>query len=193
VPKPSALKKAAGNPGRRQLNENEPVPPTGDAAAPFWVTGRALEIWNQLAPIARTMRTLTTADALTFGRYCVVFARWIELQEFVWRSGPAGTTWTKRARGSKRKGDGDAKPPVDHVFELPQAAELRKLLEQLVRLEDRFGLSAAARSRIAIHLAAPTPPSAAAASPELDDKQRLLRLVFTGGGPAAPRPARGAG
>lgn len=188
VPKPTALKKAAGNPGRRQLNENEPVPPSGEITPPPWVTGRALEIWNTLAPVCKQMRTLTTADTLTFGRYCLIFARWLELHQECWTRGPAGTTWVKRARGAApRKKDGqEQERRVDFIGELPYASELRKLLEQLVRLEDRFGLNSAARSRISIHLQAPA-PSAAPVNTARDHDDELRRRFLAGGGPAAPR------
>ena len=81
-PKPSAAG-SHGNPGKRALSENEPVPPAGDIIPPDWLSFDGRWIWDSIAPVAISMRTLTTADVLTFARYCDRFARYLELKTFV--------------------------------------------------------------------------------------------------------------
>jgi len=72
-PKPTALKVLTGNPGRRALPANEPVPPPGEAQAPDWLSIEARKLWNRYAPRFKAMRTLTSADELAF-------ANWMTLQ-----------------------------------------------------------------------------------------------------------------
>ena len=40
-PKPTALKLLEGNPGKRPLNEHEPIPPTGKIRCPSWLEEEA--------------------------------------------------------------------------------------------------------------------------------------------------------
>jgi hypothetical protein len=69
-PKPTALKVLQGNPGQRRLNEQEPKPPPGDVEAPEAISRAARVVWDRLAPIAKAMGTLTTADADSFKTLC---------------------------------------------------------------------------------------------------------------------------
>ena len=45
-PKPTALKKLEGNPGKRKLNTKEPVPGKGMPDCPKWLLPVAKEEWN---------------------------------------------------------------------------------------------------------------------------------------------------
>jgi P27 family predicted phage terminase small subunit len=45
-PKPTHLKLVAGNPGRRELNEDEPIPEGDLDAPPDWLTERQQESWR---------------------------------------------------------------------------------------------------------------------------------------------------
>lgn len=150
-PTPTILKIAAGNPGRRELNDSEPVPPPGAVVAPSFITGRALEVWNIAAPVAMAMKVLTMADVLAFGRYCVAFARYLDVNDLLAEKGRTYERW---------EGTGEAKRLV-YVGERPEAAEWRKLHEILIRLEKEFGLTASARSRIRVEMGTPATGHAA--------------------------------
>ncbi len=165
-PKPTSLKRAAGNPGRRQLNEHEPLPPEGEIVPPPWLSAKARSIWDAVAPVAIAMKTLTTADVLPFARYCTAFARWLELTQWLEKN---GTTYTlKDARGKPK-----------YAAEFPQAIEQRRMYEVLIRLESHFGLTAASRTRLHV-VGAPNIPGNAD-----DARNDSLRDFFAGGGPAA--------
>lgn len=152
-PKPTAMKIAQGNPGRRSLNEREPIPPPGAVVPPPWVDGQALQIWHQVSPVLIAMRTLTTADTLAFARYCIAYARYLELKQVMWDKGWTGTTYPLRAGKASDKASG--------IAEFPQASELRRLHEILSRLEDRFGMTPSARTRLRVEHAAPAAVAAA--------------------------------
>ena len=86
-PKPSALKRLEGNPGKRPLNELEPVPPVMELCCPEHMLPEAKNEWKRLAPILMSMGLLTAADAVPFEGYCTAYARWLEAQEEITRHG----------------------------------------------------------------------------------------------------------
>ena len=86
-PKPSALKRLEGNPGKRPLNELEPMPPVTELCGPEHMLPEAKQEWKRLAPILMGMGLLTAADAVPFEGYCTAYARWLEAQEEITRHG----------------------------------------------------------------------------------------------------------
>lgn len=68
-PKPTALKVLQGNPGQRKLNEREPKPPMGPPRIPK-MSAAARDIWDEVAPMAIAMGTLTSIDGKAFAAYC---------------------------------------------------------------------------------------------------------------------------
>lgn len=72
-PKPTKLKILAGKPGHRPLPKAEPIP-VGKAEMPKWLTAEAVVVWEELAPEAMTLGTLTSYDADQFGMLCTELA-----------------------------------------------------------------------------------------------------------------------
>ncbi len=68
-PAPTALKVLRGNPGKRRLNADEPIPPVGDVQKPT-LSITAGFVWDELAPLALAMGTLTRADVSAFAMLC---------------------------------------------------------------------------------------------------------------------------
>jgi hypothetical protein len=156
LPKPTALKLAAGNPGRRTLNDREPVPPVGTPRPPkcLGLSPKALAIWKELAPTLVRMKTLTTADEVLFGRYCELLARWLVLKDFLRLHEAAGTTYPIRDDAGK----------VRYMAEVPQASEWRRIGAELRHYEQQFGVGAAFRTRIQVEEPAPAAPAPQPAS-----------------------------
>lgn len=75
-PKPTSLTILRGNPSHKKLNENEPVPPSGEVTKPEGLSVGAAHVWDKLAPICLAMGTLTTADVVVFTRMCELEASW---------------------------------------------------------------------------------------------------------------------
>ncbi len=73
-PKPSAVKKRQGNPGKRPLNEDEPAPPVGPPQKPDGLSTRADAAWDREAPKCIEMGTLTKADEQAFAMLCELIA-----------------------------------------------------------------------------------------------------------------------
>ena len=86
-PKHTALKKLEGNPGKRPLNELEPVPPATQLRCPNYLLPEARKEWRRLAPVLMSMGLLTAADAVPFAGYCQAYARWREAQDEITRHG----------------------------------------------------------------------------------------------------------
>lgn len=77
-PKPTALKKSQGNPGKRKLNKKEPVPESGDMSPPDWMMPEAKSEWDRVTP--ELMRTcgLAKIDRAMLAAYCQIWARFVE-------------------------------------------------------------------------------------------------------------------
>lgn len=61
-PKPTAVKKLEGNPGKRKLNTKEPVPAKGMPTCPNWLLPEAKSEWKRLAELMNQMGVLTEVD-----------------------------------------------------------------------------------------------------------------------------------
>lgn len=77
-PKPTAVKKLEGNPGKRKLNTKEPIPAKGMPTCPDWLMPEAKEEWERLAELMNQMGVLTEVDMVAFAAYCQSYARWKE-------------------------------------------------------------------------------------------------------------------
>lgn len=69
--KPTEIKKAEGNPGKRPLNESEPKPPNPTSLdPPDWLNEIAKREWWALAPELERMGLLTLVDRAAMAMYC---------------------------------------------------------------------------------------------------------------------------
>ena len=81
-PKPTAVKKLEGNPGKRKLNTKEPVPAKGMPDCPEWLLPEAKKEWERLADLIVVVKHFCTLMAnkiggLQFGIYrnCQISSR----------------------------------------------------------------------------------------------------------------------
>ena len=129
-PKPTALKILEGNPGKRPLNENEPIPPKGTVKCPTWLEPEAKKEWKRLAPSLEAMGVLTQADLTAFAGYCQAYARWKEAEEFITQHGSI------------------VKTPSGYWQTVPQVSIAQTYLKIMNKLAEQFGLTPSSRSRI---------------------------------------------
>jgi P27 family predicted phage terminase small subunit len=130
APKPTALKIAEGNPGKRKLNSAEPRP-TGVAEIPPGLPAEARREWKLYAPQFAKLGLLTELDAPAFAMLCQAWA-----------------SWKKHLRLAQKQGNiinvNGQKIPNPHLIRADkEAAKLSKLLAE-------FGATPASRSRIQI-------------------------------------------
>jgi|GEM_PF-176970 len=129
-PKPTALKKLEGNPGKRRLNEYEPMPPISTLRCPNYLLPEARKEWRRLAPALIAMGVLTVADAVPFAAYCTAYARWREAEDFITQHGAI----YKDPRGFARPN--------------PYVAIAAQQLREIKSLAAEFGLTPANRTAI---------------------------------------------
>lgn len=72
-PTPTALKKLAGNPGKRPFNDCEPMPHKGAPKCPDWMTGDALVEWRRIVPELDRLGVLTAVDGAVLEAHCLTY------------------------------------------------------------------------------------------------------------------------
>lgn len=129
-PKPTALKRLEGNLGRRPLNSDEPVVPSGDLKCPRWLLPAAKVEWKRLVGPLTEMGILTQADMAVFAAYCQAYARWKEAEEFITEHGSTFET------------------PNGYIQQRPQVSIAANQKRDMLSFCAEFGLTPSARSRI---------------------------------------------
>ena len=86
-PKPTALKKAQGNPGKRKLNELEPTPEISDPTVPEHLSPAARREWPKLAPMLLRLKILTEADHVALALICQQIAQVDEASRLIRKGG----------------------------------------------------------------------------------------------------------
>ena len=79
-PKPTALKKLAGNPGHYPLNDAEPTPTVGVPEMPKGLRRAAQREWKLIVPELSQLGVLTVVDGKALAMYCDAYADWQEAQ-----------------------------------------------------------------------------------------------------------------
>ena len=129
-PKPTALKELEGNPGGRQLNQNEPKPNKKAPRCPSWLEEEAKKEWKRMGKILERIGLLTEMDMAAFAGYCQAYARWKEAEEFITQHGTIVRT------------------PSGYWQQVPQVSIAQTYLKVMNRFAEQFGLTPASRSRI---------------------------------------------
>lgn len=133
-PKPTALKMLSGNPGRRKLNQREPVMPATDAAdlPPVELSNDLVagSEWMRLAPMLRASRTVTDADRGSLIAVCQQWSRYLE------------------ANGNVAKAGMVVKSPSGYPMPNPYIGIANKALGNCVKLWAELGLTPSSRSRV---------------------------------------------
>ena len=132
-PKPTALKKLEGNPGKRKLNNKEPKPDHGIPPCPIWLLPEAKSEWKRLCENLGQLGILTKVDRAAFAAYCQSYARWKEAQEHIDKEGAVFET----EKGYQQQTPWVGIANTNQKMMLQAAAE--------------FGLTPSSRSRIVVN------------------------------------------
>lgn len=131
-PKPTAVKKRQGNPGRRPLNENEPVF-EGTTTPPAHLDKIARNEWRRLAPRLGFHKMLTPADRTAFAAYCAAYSTHVR----------AELALAKKSTLAYKTSSGVLRP-------WPEVQISNQALSQMHRFLTEFGLTPSSRSRLNI-------------------------------------------
>lgn len=129
-PKPTNIKKLEGNPGKRKLNENEPIYTSDVPDCPDWMLDNAKAEWRRMYPQLSHSGVLTSVDYAVFSVYCQSWARWVEAEEFVSKYGQV----YKNDKGVWK--------------EVPQVNMSLKYGAQMMRAAVELGITPSSRARI---------------------------------------------
>lgn len=143
-PKPTNLKVIEGNKGKRGTNKQEPDPTyLNDLTPPSWLSSAAAEVWNEVAPQLRNARLLTEVDVQLLAMGCVSIAQY---RQAVRR---CGEDLVKSKMVMPESGEGDPVAVGEHIN--PWAIVQSMSFKQAMAVFQQFGMSPAARTRIAIN------------------------------------------
>jgi P27 family predicted phage terminase small subunit len=130
---PTRLKILRGNPGKRALPKNEVSPPSAHHyPAPKHLKGEARKKWTELVGILSASQVMTLADTETLARYCGLWELWLRYYKSCRAGGDQITLLNP---------DGSIK------YQQTTAAmqTMLKLNQQLLRLEQEFGMTPTGR------------------------------------------------
>lgn len=140
-PLPTQTKKLRGNPGKRALNSEEPIPPTGAPDCPGFLSRIAKEEWNSIIPIIDEMKLLSRADGKAIAAYCQCYSRWREAEKLIDKFGMIVeepiVTKEGEVVGTKYK-----KNPACNVA--------KEMVGQMRAFLSLFGLDPSSRSRLRV-------------------------------------------
>lgn len=141
-PKPAEIAEKQGNPGHRPIAKTpdanavigaDAASVAVDSTAPEWLDDTGLAIWRAYMPKLRAMGYVRDTDRNSFARLCDHTARWLRLRAKVDEKGESYTTESRHGKMERIN---------------PDFAAMLRVEEKLVALEDRFGLTPAARQQI---------------------------------------------
>ena len=154
-PTPTSLLKLRGSPlVSKRRDRTEAKGPAGKPTCPSWLDEDAKAAWRQIVPLLDAMGVLTRIDCNALSRYCRLWSRWRKAEAFIQEKGDMYPIKDESGR-------------VKCFQQWPQVAIASKLSQQLTRLEQEFGMTPSARTRIQI-----VPPAA----PVDESKKRFLNL-----------------
>jgi P27 family predicted phage terminase small subunit len=136
-PKPTALKRLAGNPGCRPLNHKEPKP-KGVPTCPSHLSKEAKKEWRRVSKELLACGLLTSIDRAALAAYCTTYARWVEAELNIQKHGLVVRTQ-----------NGNAIPN-------PYVGIANRALDLMHKFEIEFGMTPSSRSRLSA-----VPPSQA--------------------------------
>jgi len=129
-PKPTALKRLEGNPGKRALNRTEPTP-TGIPKCPPHLDREAKAEWKRISADLTTLGLLTNVDRAALAAYCSAWSRWVAAEKSIQKFGTVIKS-----------------PKSGFPIQNPFVGVANTALDQLRKFAVEFGLTPASRSRL---------------------------------------------
>lgn len=138
-PKPTKLKIAAGNPGKRPLNKHEPQPVGRAPRMPSWLSKRAKTEWRRIVPELTTLGLLSRIDLAALAAYCQSYAELEEATRTLDKEGRVCALPILDKQGVKIGEKLKSHPAVQ------QQRDAARLVKQFI---SEFGLTPASRTRV---------------------------------------------
>lgn len=134
-PKPTELKRLAGNPGRRPLNDSEPEFPVPGRMlnVPAYLGDTAADVWRDLGRPLLDAGLFTVVDKYALAMFCAAAGRWIEAEEALQKTGGPVLTSDN-----------------DNLYQNPHLHVANRAWDQMRQMFGEFGLTPAERSRLRV-------------------------------------------
>lgn len=129
-PKPTAVKRLAGNPGKRALNNAEPRPRVVRPRPPAHLSDEEKEKWKSVVEKLHPLGLVTVLDLDQLSTYCVIWMRWVKAEKMV-----------------REKGE-IIKTAAGNIIQNPYLSIANRALDQLNKLGAEFGMTPSSRSRV---------------------------------------------
>lgn len=140
-PKPTVLKKLAGNPGNRPLNDKEPEIREGKPTCPRHLNHDGKLEWKRISVILYEAGLLTYIDRALLASYCQHYGRWVEAEEKL-----------KELKSETPKMDLVIRTTNGNFVQNPWIQIANKAQEQMIKLATEFGMSPSSRSRVIVQI-----------------------------------------
>lgn len=122
--------------GEYRGDEPKAEPATCSMRGPTWLQDEAKKAWKKVVKQMSLMGILTRADEHLIIRYCETWARWLKANQFIQDKG----------EGYPVMRDGK----IVSIHKYPQTVVASQLLSELIKMEDRMGLSPGARASLSV-------------------------------------------
>lgn len=151
---PTVLKELAGNPGHRPLPEFEAsTPKIAFAPTPKGLNKEAKRCWNHIVPMLGAIGLLTEGDLVLIERYCKLTATWYECDRYLakkkssfYETAQTYVTGDPTDPEGKRR----IKTNILIIKEYPQSKMMLRVNDQLLKIEQHFGMTPASRTKLTI-------------------------------------------
>jgi P27 family predicted phage terminase small subunit len=115
---------------------------------PIGMTQAGKTIWSEMVPRLEELGLFTVLDTHAFQRYCELTARWNSAARKLQETGQTHLPiFHEQTPEQRAAGD---RPKLKYLQELPESIEFRRLPGELLRLEQQFGMTPAARAAISV-------------------------------------------
>jgi len=129
-PKPTVVKKLAGNPGKRPLQDNEPAAGVGLPECPEHIVGEARAEWDRLGAQMVEQKRMAPIYGGVLAAYCVAWGRWVEAEKQIQQCGMVITT------------------PNGHLAQSPYLPIANKAWAQMMKAIPELGISPSSQARV---------------------------------------------
>ncbi len=131
-PKPTALKKLEGNPGKRALNKKEPKPDAGIPECPDHLQGTARTEWKRITQELHKLKLISRVDRAALAICCSAWADYVK------------ACGKLKTQGEVIISDNGG------MYQNPWMAIKKRSMEQIMKFYAEFGMTPASRSRVKV-------------------------------------------
>lgn len=135
--KPTAQKILEGNPGKRDLNPNEPMPPVGVPDYPAHLDQKYRANWDHIGRMVAKYGVVTELDAIVFELAVRTYTNYLDMQA---KAEKGGAVWVEHVPGQK----------IPKFAYSPFWATANREFDKLMKILGEMGMTPAARSKVTL-------------------------------------------